>query len=246
MTRREGRGRWLLRIVLACAVAVAVASMCASADAANGMTEAEGAVGDRPREAEVEVEVAVRDRPRARFHRASELGGWKKLAKKAKKGLKKAGKTVVDAGTKAADDAVDAGTKVADDAAAAAKKVADDAAAEAMKQVNSMKNELSKIEDYLSVFNKAKGNAEQVVDDVNDMIKKVGKSVDISKKIDTATSKVTEFPDVIAKKVSGFVSEVVDSIFGGAERDSRGVRRRPRSNASWKRRGRFRERLHAR
>lgn len=217
MTRREGRGRWLLRIVLACAVAVAVASMCASADAANGMTEAEGAVGDRPREAEVEVEVAVRDRPRARFHRASELGGWKKLAKKAKKGLKKAGKTVVDAGTKAADDAVDAGTKVADDAAAAAKKVADDAAAEAMKQVNSMKNELSKIEDYLSVFNKAKGNAEQVVDDVNDMIKKVGKSVDISKKIDTATSKVTEFPDVIAKKVSGFVSEVVDSIFGGAE-----------------------------
>ena len=62
-----------------------------------------------------------------------------------------------------------------------------------MKQVNSMKNEPSKIEDYLSVFNKAKGNAEQVVHDNFYMIKKVGKSVDISKKIDTATSKVTEF-----------------------------------------------------
>ena len=37
------------------------------------------------------------------------------VGKKGEKGLKKAGKTVVDAGTKAADDAVDAGTKVADD-----------------------------------------------------------------------------------------------------------------------------------
>ena len=59
----------------------------------------------------------------------------------------------------------DAGTRQRWRTTRAAKKVADDAAAEAMKQVNSMKNELSKIEDYLSVFNKAKGNAEQVVDD---------------------------------------------------------------------------------
>jgi len=204
MIRRE-RGRWLIRVVLACAVALTVASTCVSAEAAN---ELAGAAG------------TVRDRPRARFHRAAELGGWKK----ARKSFKKSTKSVSAAAKKAKDDAAAAAKKAKDDAAAAAKKAKDDAAAAAkkakdaaMRQVNSMKNELSKIENYLSVFSTAKGKAEQVVDDVNDMIKKVGKSADIGKKIDSVISKVTGFPDEIAKKVGAFVDDVVDSIFGGAE-----------------------------
>ena len=104
-----------------------------------------------------------------------------------------------------------------------AAKAARERVAAAKRKVNAMKNELSRIESYLSVFDRAEDKAKKVVDDVNDMIQKVGKSADITKKMNDATSKVSGFPGVIATKVSGFIDEVVDSIFGGVEGLADGV-----------------------
>ena len=205
--RGLGRARWLVLCALACALACArgVASTRARADA---VVDAVGdVVGDA---AGTTPNGAVGVRPRARFQRNAQLGGWRKRAKKARKAAKKAAKKAAEAAKKKAEEAA----KKAAEKAAEAKRKAEELA---RSKVASMKRELSTIEKYLSVFSTAKGKAEQVVDDVDDLIKQVGKSSDLSEKIDELTSKVTGFPDEIAKKVSGFVDDVVGSIFGGVE-----------------------------
>lgn len=73
------------------------------------------------------------DRPRARFHRMSDLGGWKKAWKKTKKTVSKGADTVVDAGKKAVDTVVDTSKSVAEqaqDAYNAGKQLAGNTASE--------------------------------------------------------------------------------------------------------------------